>query len=1047
MNIGVLTKRGSKNYGACMGCTACMNICPCRAISMERNQEGFFEAHVDEKMCSECGECIEICQALQKNTLFHSKKPLYYAAFSRDMDNVQNSSSGGVFFELSKSILEMSGVIYGAVQKSVFEVEHRRGETLEEAELFRRSKYLESALGSCYRDVKEDLENGKQVLFSGVGCQIAGLYCFLKKDYQSLYTCEVVCHGIPSYLAYEKYIYEKGRQIGAQVSGINFRDKRFGWKDNAICEYFENGEEDVSYSSIHRLHSLYLKGINMRSNCGSCKYAKVPRIADVTLADFWQYQGGLAELNANRGISLIAVNNERGQQLIDGISNKLYFEKVDEAMALKSCRHMNNSPLLNESQKVFMKLLQYTSFSFASAICSEFGPIVEEKELHKVIGISEKYIWDVFWKDEREIVYVLDESKKVRGIVTYGSFIRNYEKKEQWVNDNFRKVTISETCIVEIKSIFDSDFKINRIPVVDKEGFLIFEVRRDGGKTIPYQMDETFLKTGQKYEDIFNKKHIEVISEREQWKEKDISSDVFLVDTVYKKNILKLKYNIDSVYGEDYAKEMRLMEPFLRLYFQEIEVYYIKRPGLLSDYDYTQEEQERIKGEKSFPKLSEDIEANEGFFRKIFQGKFSYAYIEGLRKIPQIVEKNGRYQHIDQVSEYVNVFGGCRKTMYQPKKYQSTIHIYGRCGAFGYAVDDSDTMPSMLQKRLMESGREIRVVNHGLWGADNEKILHNLSMDVMEGVIKRNDKVVLYMDYLPYMKRLQSLNLNIQDTTVPFHEFKKNKEIFYDKPGHMTAKGYEYISELLDQMLSCPFVTKPDEEEKKNIQEFFFCFQNKKNRLNEYGLEKYLQEIERQISDKIDLAKKTGAIVMNCNPFTIGHRYLIEIAAREVDNLLIFVLEEDRSFFSFKDRLQMVRNGTEDLENVYVFPSGKFMISALTFPEYFIKEQEKNIKINPIEDVQIFAGDIAPRFHITVRFAGTEPKDNVTKQYNDVLREQLPIYGINFIEINRLEKKGEVVTATEVRRRFISGDFENLKEMVPITTYDYMRDLKRKGEE
>ena len=121
-------------------------------------------------------------------------------------------------------------------------------------------------------------------------------------------------------------------------------------------------------------------------------------------------------------------------------------------------------------------------------------------------------------------------------------------------------------------------------------------------------------------------------------------------------------------------------------------------------------------------------------------------------------------------------------------------------------------------------------------------------------------------------------------------------------------------------------------------------------------------------------------------------------------------------------------------------PSGKFMISALTFPEYFIKEQQQDITINPLSDVMIFARDIAPRLHISVRFVGTEPMDKVTNQYNDTLREQLPLFGIKYVEVERLMSGGQVVTATEVRRMLKASDKEHLAELVPKTTYEYLKE-------
>ena len=141
MNISRSMKQEGENSWGCTGCTACMNICSSKAINMRKSKEGFFEAYVDEQKCSECGECVQVCHSLQKDVVLNSKRPLYYAAFSKDIDNILQSSSGGIFNELSKSVLAMKGAIYGAVQKSVFEVVHQRGESLEKVELFRRSKY------------------------------------------------------------------------------------------------------------------------------------------------------------------------------------------------------------------------------------------------------------------------------------------------------------------------------------------------------------------------------------------------------------------------------------------------------------------------------------------------------------------------------------------------------------------------------------------------------------------------------------------------------------------------------------------------------------------------------------------------------------------------------------------------------------------------------------------------------------------------------------------------------------------------------------------
>lgn len=978
----------------CTGCTACMNICPDKAIRMLRNEDGFWEPYADEKKCSGCGMCKKVCHLESHNLILNSDEPVYFAAFSKDRDNVEQSSSGGIFYEICKSIFNQSGIVYGAVQKSVYEVMHYRGITLEHAARFRRSKYLESNLDTSFKETEQDLIEGKKVLFSGVGCQIAGLYSYLQRDYENLYTCEVVCHGIPSYLVYRKYLAEKSRQCGAAICEINFRDKSLGWRGNSICECFESGRKDITLSNSHLLHVTYLKGMNMRKCCGFCQYAHIPRTADITLADFWQYKGKLAKKNTDTGISLIAVNNGKGRQLLREIEKSIYLEQVDKKYALESCRHMNHSPILHKNRPIFMKLIKKTSFHFAAEICTSFGAVIDESEVCKIQDVNPENILSVFWRDEREMIYILDKENKPQGIITCGNFIQNYMKEKEWVNSDFQKVVISEDCVEEIREIFEKYPVINRIPIIDQEGKLLFEVRREG---------------------------IEPTS--------------------------RLKDMLKSI------------KPFLQMGCRGIEMYFIKRPDLLQDYAYTAAEKEQIERELSFPVLSEDIETNEMLLRSLLKEKFSYTYLQELRKIPQIVEKNGRYQHIDQVSEYINVVNGCRKTFYQPKEYNHTIHMYGRCGVFGYAVEDADTMASALQHLLVKAGRKIRVVNHGLWGADNEKILHNLSLDIDEGVIKQNDQVVLYMDYLPYMEQIRNLNMHIYDSTCSFHKFIQNKTVFYDRPGHMTAEGYLYMADYIYGCMKQSERLQINKDERQDLYRFLSYAERTKEMDEKNGsyngeLEEYLFEIEKKISFNGDCNKnicqnkKTGAIVMNCNPFTKGHRYLIEESAKEVDILLIFVLEEEQSFFSFQDRFRMVEEGTKDLENVYVFPGGKFMISALTFPEYFIKEQIQEAIINPIMDVQIFAKQIAPRLHISVRFAGTEPEDKVTDQYNDTLREILPCYGIQFREVKRLEQGGRTVTATEVRKRIVEGENEGLKELIPKSTYDYLEErgfFGRKG--
>ena len=181
-----------------------------------------------------------------------------------------------------------------------------------------------------------------------------------------------------------------------------------------------------------------------------------------------------------------------------------------------------------------------------------------------------------------------------------------------------------------------------------------------------------------------------------------------------------------------------------------------------------------------------------------------------------------------------------------------------------------------------------------------------------------------------------------------------------------------------------------------------------------------------------------GAIVMNCNPFTKGHRYLIETAAAECDRLYVFVLSEDKSFFSAADRMEMVKLGTADLTNVTVLPTGPYLISSATFPSYFLKEQAAKEQIHCLLDIEIFCNYYCPKFGISRRYVGTEPFCNTTGQYNEALTQHLPEKGIELRQIQRLEEDGTPISASAVRKHLQAGEYDILKQLLPSTTYNYL---------
>jgi len=199
------------------------------------------------------------------------------------------------------------------------------------------------------------------------------------------------------------------------------------------------------------------------------------------------------------------------------------------------------------------------------------------------------------------------------------------------------------------------------------------------------------------------------------------------------------------------------------------------------------------------------------------------------------------------------------------------------------------------------------------------------------------------------------------------------------------------------------------------------------------GLDSYLHSLERVDGERI------GAIVANCNPFTLGHRCLIEQAAQQCDQLHLFILSERKSAFPPEVRMELARAGCADLKNVHIHPTGPYMVSSATFPSYFIKDKAKVDGIYCDLDIRIFAEKIAPALGITRRFVGTEPNCPVTRFYNEQMKSRLPEYGIELIEISRMEEDGAAISASRVRMLLAENKLMQIRPLVPETTFEYLK--------
>lgn len=374
-----------KGGDKCCGCAACSDVCPQSCITMKYKKEGFYYPVVDASMCVDCKLCSKVCPMCNE---LANDMPQVYAAFSKDEFLLKKSSSGGLFSELSTAFLnKYNGIVWGASLDEDFCVKHIHITSSEELSVLRGSKYQQSSTEGIYKTIEETIKNRKYVLFSGTPCQIAALYSYLQTknldNSKYLYTIEVVCHGVPSREVFIKYLtYLEGCYSTRPVS-INWRSKTEGWGPNHITIKYEDGSITDTTSLNNPYQKGFLDNVYLRPSCYNCSFARLPRVADISLADFWGYDGKLIECNNNRGISLAAVSTKKGQELFGAIINSLVIEEVTVEYAKSKSRHFWIHPLENNDHIYIYNNIDTLDFSTINRLY--INPIKQSEPQHSII--------------------------------------------------------------------------------------------------------------------------------------------------------------------------------------------------------------------------------------------------------------------------------------------------------------------------------------------------------------------------------------------------------------------------------------------------------------------------------------------------------------------------------------------------------------------------------------------------------------------------------------------------------------------------------------
>lgn len=344
----------------CCGCNACVQKCPKQCITMQLDDEGFYYPVVDVESCINCGLCKKVCPVLNQGKIREPYK--CYAARSKFKEIVSNSSSAGVFFLLAEKTINNNGVVFGARFNDCWDIVHTWTDNIEGLKPFMSSKYVQSQIGNSYQQAEIFLKEGREVLFSGTPCQIAGLHLYLKVNYDNLICVDVICHGVPSpgvwreYLRYEispkkckdtvsSPIYSPLTETDAlKIKGISFRNKRLGWRKYSFVIFPSlNFNQETKKTDLllgrplvqqKHYYNLYMKtflfNLTLRQSCFACPARKGKSGSDILLGDFWGVARYYPEFFDANGVSMVLCYTEKGVKLLESLDldriNVSYYE-------------------------------------------------------------------------------------------------------------------------------------------------------------------------------------------------------------------------------------------------------------------------------------------------------------------------------------------------------------------------------------------------------------------------------------------------------------------------------------------------------------------------------------------------------------------------------------------------------------------------------------------------------------------------------------------------------------------------------------------------
>lgn len=585
-----------------------------------------------------------------------------------------------------------------------------------------------------------------------------------------------------------------------------------------------------------------------------------------------------------------------------------------------------------------------------------------------------------FINNDNEILYLLKEGG-LYGILSIGDLERFFESDEYTLKINQNYTSINTLDWGKAEVFFENTNTINEIPIVTEQGIFIGVIKREK-RQILRERQKSALKAAKFGEYIWHQEEVKRFIKKTR-------ANVFLY----------------TFSGEKVMEQLNQRER------QKIKRHAFKMDdntkwNILSDKEW-----------------------------EVFLGSEDNKGIDILRKerrncLP-IFEK-GRVVFPDMEGDYYTIRDGYRITPNHQPKAERRIFMFGPCFIFGAYCKDDQTIEAYLQELLNIGGyTSWKVLNRGF--CSGEFCYDQMFMEKLS-----SDDIVIIVGTESYIPKEIGCEIAFRgDLSEVFLQITHLADCVLDSILHCNYVVNEKLAQrIYMDICSTGILMGPKKTDfPEALQDYYINWS-----IREY----FMEYFQRYGIVRESVAAKTGAIVMNCNPFTKGHRYLVEQALEMVDKLYIFVVEEDRSCFKFQDRFRMVEQGVADLvagERIFVVPSGKYIISLDTFAQYFDKEQAKTIDSMDY-DVYIFGEVVAAALGIRYRFVGEEPLDEVTRAYNETLHRILPDFGIKVVEIPRIMfDEANVISATLVRKAMQEGDMDIVATLCPESTVRYLGEL------